>query len=548
MSMYLIIGLTAGVSLGLLLAAAGAILYLKIGGRRLLDRAREEAAAERDVALKQAHAQAREIELAAKQAASDRREKLDEQLDTQSEKLDAAQEKLDAARLSFEDERARVRRELDDREAKLDRREDSLDRTADRLNHKEKGLADRERQAGEVDTELAEQRRELSTTLAEAKRQLRELSRMTEADARAAFLARVEDECKAEAGEIVRRTVEAAHDEAKERARTIIVEAIQRYAAEQTADHTVSSITIADEAMKGRVIGREGRNIRSFEKATGVDVIIDDTPGVVGLSCFDPVRREIARVSLERLIADGRIHPGRIEEVVNAAVAEMEEQLVETGKQAVHEAHVTNLPRPAVSLLGRLHYRTSYGQNVLRHCQEVAHLTQVMADELGLDGALARRAGLLHDIGKAMDHESEGGHPEIGAAFLRKIGEPEAVINAAAAHHGDVPATTPYTPLVMAADAISASRPGARRESLERYIKRLKELEGVATGFRGVRQAYAIHAGREIRVIADAKLVTDAEAASLARDIAKKIEGTLNFPGEVRITVLRESRAVEFAR
>jgi ribonuclease Y len=317
---------------------------------------------------------------------------------------------------------------------------------------------------------------------------------------------------------------------------------------EACADHTVKSIAIPDDAMKGRVIGREGRNIRSFEKATGVDVIIDDTPGVIVVSCFDPVRREIARISLERLIADGRIHPGRIEEIVTQTTDEMQEHLSALGKEAAAAAHVQNLPRAAIPLLGRLHFRTSYGQNVLHHSQEVAHLAQVMADELGLEGALARRAGLLHDIGKAMDHEAEGGHPIIGADFLRKHGEPEAVINAAAAHHGDVPATTPYTPLIMAADAISASRPGARRESLERYIKRLRDLEEMALEFKGVRQAYAIHAGREIRVIVDARLVDDRLSAKLARDIAQKIKAAMTFPGEVKVTVLREVRSVEYAR
>jgi ribonuclease Y len=300
--------------------------------------------------------------------------------------------------------------------------------------------------------------------------------------------------------------------------------------------------------MKGRVIGREGRNIRSFEKATGVDVVIDDTPGLVVVSCFDPVRREIARISLERLVQDGRIHPARIEEIVVATTKEMDEELIRIGKAAVQEANLPNIPKAVIPLLGRLGYRTSYGQNVLKHSLEVAYLAQMMADELGLDGQLARRAGLLHDIGKAMDHDQEGGHPQLGHEFLRRFNEPEAVLNACLGHHGDVPATTPYTPLIMAADAMSASRPGARRESLERYVKRLRELEELATGFDGVRQAYAIQAGREVRVIVDAKMVDDAISAQIARDIAKKIESNMQYPGEIKITVMREVRSVEYAR
>jgi ribonuclease Y len=277
-------------------------------------------------------------------------------------------------------------------------------------------------------------------------------------------------------------------------------------------------------------------------------VIIDDTPGVVVVSCFDPVRREIARISLERLVQDGRIHPARIEEVVVQTTKEMDEELMKIGKEAIQEANLPNIPKAAIPMLGRLAYRTSYGQNVLRHSMEVAYLAQTIADELGLDGTIARRCGLLHDIGKAMDHETEGGHPQIGMEFLRKFNESEAVLNAAAGHHGDVPATTPYTPIIMAADAISASRPGARRESLERYVKRLQELEELAKGFEGVRQAYAIQAGREIRVIVDARSVDDKVTAKIARDISKKIESDLTYPGEIKITVIREVRTVEYAR
>jgi ribonuclease Y len=300
--------------------------------------------------------------------------------------------------------------------------------------------------------------------------------------------------------------------------------------------------------MKGRVIGREGRNIRAFEKVTGVDVIVDDTPGVVVVSAFDPVRRETARRSLERLIQDGRIHPGRIEELVEQVRKELDEELLETGKKASLEANVGGLHRKQLDLLGRLKYRTSYGQNVLRHSMEVAFLCQAIADELGLDGRLARRCGLLHDIGKAIDHNAEGSHPKIGADFCKRFNERPEVLNAIEGHHADIPSTSPYTPIVMAADAISAARPGGRRESLERYIQRLQELEEVAKEPPGVKEAFAIQAGREIRVIVDAKRVDDAMAAKISRDIAAQIEEKMTYPGEIRVTVLREVRAVSLAR
>jgi ribonuclease Y len=327
-----------------------------------------------------------------------------------------------------------------------------------------------------------------------------------------------------------------------------VVTAIQRYATEHTSASTVSTVDIPSDDMKGRVIGREGRNIRAFEKATGVDVIVDDTPGVVVVSAFDPVRREIARQALERLIQDGRIHPTRIEEIVQETSAEMAHEITERGKKAAVEANVGGLNRKQIDLLGRLSYRTSYGQNVLQHSIEVAYLCQVMADELNLDGTLARRCGLLHDIGKAVDHEVEGGHPQIGADICRRFNERPEVLNAIASHHGDADAISPYTPLVAAADAVSASRPGGRRESLERYIKRLEQLEGIATGFPGVRQAYAVQAGREVRVIVDANRVDDSTAAKTAYDIAKRIEAEMTYPGEVKVTLIREVRATEYAR
>ena len=418
----------------------------------------------------------------------------------------------------------------------------------DILVHKEKTVEDLEAKIAAKEKSMAGKEEQLSQVLREQRDRLLQITNLNIDQAKEMLLQRVESECRHEAGEIVLKATEAAQEEAKEKSRQIILQAIQRYAAEQTSDHTVSAVNIPSDDMKGRVIGREGRNIRSFEKATGVDVVIDDTPGVVVVSCFDPVRREIARISLERLVQDGRIHPARIEEIVVATTKEMDEELIKIGKEAVQEANLPNIAKPIIPLLGRLGYRTSYGQNVLKHSLEVAYLAQMMADELGLDGQLARRAGLLHDIGKAMDHDQEGGHPQLGYDFLRRFNEPEAVLNAALGHHGDVPATTPYTPLIMAADAMSASRPGARRESLERYVKRLRELEDIATTFEGVRQAYAIQAGREVRVIVDAKMVDDAISAKIARDIAKKIESNMQYPGEIKVTVMREVRSVEYAR
>jgi ribonuclease Y len=389
---------------------------------------------------------------------------------------------------------------------------------------------------------------QLDGVLKEQRERLLQIANMSAEQAKEMLLRRIEEESRRDAGAIIQKMTEQAQEEGKEKSRQIILQAIQRYAAEQTADHTVSTVTIPSDDMKGRVIGREGRNIRSFEKSTGVDVIIDDTHGVVVVSCFDPVRREVARLSMEKLVQDGRIHPARIEEVVAVTSKEMDEELIRIGKEAVVEANIPNVAKPIVPMLGRLGFRTSYGQNVLRHSIEVAYISQVIADELGLDGAIARRCGLLHDIGKAMDHEQEGGHPQIGMEFLRRFNEPEAVLNATLGHHGDVPATTPYTPIIMAADAISASRPGARRESLERYIKRLRELEELALSFDGVRQAYAIQAGREVRVIVDAKMVDDKISAKVARDIAKKIETEMQYPGEIKVTLIREVRTVEYAR
>jgi ribonuclease Y len=508
--------------IGLVVGAGGMALVFKTMANNVLKRGQLEAEQVRTNALAEAQNKAKEIELAAKQEQIKRKE----QFDRESEQ---------------------TRNELKSLEGRLSKREDTLDRKLDTLSVKEKHLDDLDARLAQRDKVLANKEEQLSQVLHEQRDKLLQLTSFTPEQAKEMLLKRIEDDCKLEAGALIARITEHAQDEAKEKSRQIILQAIQRYAAEQTADHTVSTVTIPTDDMKGRVIGREGRNIRSFEKATGVDVIIDDTPGVVVVSCFDPVRREVARLSLDRLVQDGRIHPARIEEVVTATTKEMEDELIRLGKEAAQEANL-QLAKPIIPMLGRLAFRTSYGQNVLKHSMEVAYLSQTIADELGLDGNLARRAGLLHDIGKAMDHEQEGGHPQLGKEFLRRFDEPEAVLNAAEGHHGDVPPTTPYTGIVMAADAISASRPGARRESLERYVKRLQELEDLAMTFDGVRQAYAIQAGREVRVIVDAKLIDDRISAKLARDIATKIEQELKYPGEIKVTLIREVRSVEYAR
>jgi ribonuclease Y len=515
--------LTIGLLIGLAVGAGGVFALMQMTGRNILSSARKEAEQLRENTLKEAQNKAKEIELAAKQNQLKERE-------------------------SFEKENQAAIRKLEEHENRLAKREDILDKKLDTLSVKEKQLDEIERRVTAREKSATQKDDQLTKVLAEQRERLLQLANISADQAKELLLARIESECRQDAGALIQRVTEQAQEEAKEKSRQIIIQAIQRYAAEQTTDHTTSTVTIPSDDLKGRVIGREGRNIRSFEKATGVDVIIDDTPGVVVVSCFDPVRREVARMSLERLVQDGRIHPARIEEIVAVTSKEMDEELAKIGKDAVQEANLPNIAKPIVPMLGRLGYRTSYGQNVLRHSLEVAYLAQVMADELGLDGQLARRCGLLHDIGKAMDHETEGGHPQIGMEFLRRFNEPEAVLNAALAHHGDVPATTPYTPLIMAADAISASRPGARRESLERYVKRLRELEDLAMTFEGVRQAYAIQAGREVRVIVDAKLVDDRTSAKVARDIAKKIESEMQYPGEIKVTLIREVRTVEYAR
>jgi ribonucrease Y len=462
-------------------------------------------------------------------------------------------------REAFEAEVNDQRNQIKETERRVTKREDNLDRKLDTLTTKEKYLDDldagvkkRETQLTgkleEADTLTAERRELIEAARREQKQTLLRIANLSEDDAKRESLKAVERECQHEAGQLIQKITEQAEEEAKDTALKITLQAIQRYASEHTADSTVSAVTIPSDDMKGRVIGREGRNIRAFEKATGVDVIVDDTPGVIVVSCFDPVRRAIAAETMHKLIEDGRIHPTRIEEVTEQTTKDINQRIVKYGKDACIEANIQGLHPKLSETMGRLYYRTSYGQNILRHSMEAAYLCQVMAEELGLDGELARRCGFLHDIGKALDHEAEGGHPQIGMDFAKKFGEKEAVLNAIGGHHNDIPATTPYTPIVMAADAISGARPGARRETLDRYVKRLEQLEGIATDMKGVKNAYAIQAGREVRVIVDPDNVDDTNCSYIARDIAKRISEEMTFPGEIRVTVLREMRTIEYAK
>lgn len=440
------------------------------------------------------------------------------------------------------------RAELKEIEKRLAKREDNLEGKLDTLTTKEKNLEQSQKKLATQLEQVAKQETDLAALISKRRDQLLQVGGLSMDEARRTVLRELQSELDHEGAELIQKTIAQAKEEASQKAREITLTAIQRLAMEHTCEAAVSTVDIPSDDMKGRVIGREGRNIRAFEKATGVDVIVDDTPGVVVVSAFDPVRREVARITLERLIQDGRIHPGRIEELAETVRKEIEETIAEAGKKAAIEANVGGLHRKQIELMGRLKYRTSYGQNVLRHSLEVAFLCQIIADELGLDGRLARRCGLLHDIGKAIDHELEGSHQKIGADFCRKFNERPEVLNAIEAHHGDIPATSPYTAIVMAADAISAARPGGRRESLERYIQRLEQLEQIAKSPPGVREAFAIQAGREIRVIVDAKRVDDMMASKIARDVAQQIEQQMTYPGEIKVTVLREVRAQAIAK
>ncbi|WP_353268391.1 ribonuclease Y [Gemmatimonas sp.] len=440
-------------------------------------------------------------------------------------------------RVDIEREEKRVA----DRESQLDRARESLEGREQELHRRGKELEARERTAGGREQELEK-------LIAEERRRLEQLAGLSADQAKAELVRRLEDEALADAASRLREIRESAKRNADREARKIVALAVQRVAAETTAESTVSAVSLPNDEMKGRIIGREGRNIRAFELATGVDVIIDDTPDTVVVSCFDPVRRETARLALEKLVSDGRIHPGRIEEVVAKARKEVEVAIVETGEQAAYDVGVTGLHPELIKLIGRMKWRTSYGQNILAHSKEVAWLAGMMAAELGLDVALAKRGALLHDIGKVLTHEHEGTHVQLGVEVATKYGENPLVVNCIAAHHDDVPHESEVSVLVQAGDSISGSRPGARREAFETYVKRLEGLEKIASSYRGVERVFAIQAGREVRVVVTPEQVDDVRMTAMSEEIARRIESELQYPGQIKVVVIRESRAVDFAR
>jgi ribonuclease Y len=447
-----------------------------------------------------------------------------------------------------EDEAVAARKSQLQREEKLDRREEQLQQQEDDLRKQQRGMETSQTRLVAQTRALADQRSQLDKTLKEQSAVLERASGLSRDQAAQKLMEILEKELENERGTLLLRHKKRLEEVVQAQGREMLLTAIQRYASAHTAESTTSTVDVPTDDMKGRIIGREGRNIRAFEKATGVDVIIDDTPGVVIVSGFDPVRREIARQSLNSLIADGRIHPSRIEEIVEETTKKIDDVILQKGREAADEVNVPGLHEKILRMLGRLHFRTSYSQNVLRHSVEVAFVSGLVAEMLGMDADLARRCGLLHDIGKAADHELEGGHPKIGADLLRRHNEPAEVVHAALGHHDEIVTEYPYTMLVAIGDACSASRPGARRESLERYVKRMEELESIATRFEGVRQAFAISAGRELRVIVNSDRTTDEQAATICRNIAKAFESELTYPGEIKVTVVRESRFTETAR
>jgi len=452
-----------------------------------------------------------------------------------------AKEEILKQRNEMERENKERRSELQRLERRLVQKEETLDRKVESIEKKEDILNRKEAEVNSL-------KKDLSNIYSRQVAELERISGLTSEDARQILLTDIEKEIQHEAALLIKEIENKAKEEGEKRAKEIITDAIQRCAADHVAETTVAVIPLPNDEMKGRIIGREGRNIRAFETATGIDLIIDDTPEAVILSGFDPIRREVARIALEKLIVDGRIHPARIEEMVDKARKEVDQQIREAGEQAVFETGIHGLHPELINLLGRLKFRTSYGQNVLKHSIEVAHLAGLMAAELGMDVQLAKRAGLLHDIGKAVDHEVEGPHVAIGVELAQKYREGKEVIHAIAAHHGDEEPKTIVAGLVQAADAISAARPGARRETLEAYIKRLQKLEEIAGTFDGVEKSYAIQAGREIRIMVKPEKVDDLGSIKLVREIAKKIENELDYPGQIKVMIIRETRVVDYAK
>jgi ribonuclease Y len=449
---------------------------------------------------------------------------------------------------NFEKETQETRQEQRHLEKRLSKREDSIERKIDIMTKKEKYIESMASNLSNKERELSKKNEELEEIIKEEKDTLYKISTLSAEAAEKLLLSRLEKELEVECASLIEKHIKKAKEEAEKEAVSIVGTAIQRCTASSTVDNVVSSIELPGDEMKGRIIGREGRNIRAFEKATGIDVIVDDTPGIIVLSGFDGVRREVARLAMKKLIIDGRIHPARIEEVVQETEKDIEQIIIETGKQTSFELGIHDLHTEIIKLIGRLRYRTSYGQNQLQHSIEVSHLAGVLAGELKLDTKLARRCGLLHDIGKAVSSEVEGTHALVGADIAKRYEEKPEVVNAIASHHEEVPSETVYSVLINAADAISASRPGARRETLEKYVKRLEKLESVAMSFSGVESAFAIQAGREVRVIVHPDKVSDKSASKICYDIAKNIEDELEYPGEVTVTVIREKRVVQKAK
>lgn len=463
-----------------------------------------------------------------------------------------AETKKKEALLEVKDEihnlRSQAEQDVRQRQADLQRRESKLLQREEGLDDKIRSAEKKEQAAAQKEQALLRSEEELNRTLEEEGKMLEKISHMSVEEAKQLLFKKVEEQTRARSAQIIQQIENEAKEAGERRARNIISTAIQRMASDHTAETTVSVVPLTSDDMKGRIIGREGRNIRAFETLTGVNLIIDDTPEAVTLSSFDPVRREIARLALEKLIADGRIHPARIEEMYAKSKAEVEKEIREVGEEAALEVDVHGLNPELIRALGRLKYRTSYGQNVLKHSLEVGHIAGIMASELGVDVKLIKRAALLHDIGKAVTHEIEGPHGAIGADLARRLKEPPAVCHAIAAHHGETEPTTIEDVLIQAADAVSAARPGARRETLESYVKRLEKLEAIAESFPGVEKAFAMQAGREIRVMVKPESVSDVESQELARNVAKQIEDELEYPGQIKVTVIREIRAVEYAK
>jgi ribonucrease Y len=519
-----ILAMTAAV----LLIAVVAVLVIWWSGirkaaQRILDEARRQAEKLTEEAARQGETRMREAEIAAK-------------------------EKLLQARTEFEAASRKRRVELEALERRLTQKEDNLDKRTDEVTRREKELTQQDRTLAGREKVLEKKESELDRMVEEERGRLEHIAGLTAQQARDELVRMMEDEARIEAAHIVKRIEDEAREQANKQAQRIIGMAVQRSASDYVSETTVSVVMLPSDEMKGRIIGREGRNIRALETATGVDLIVDDTPEAVILSGFDPFRREVARVALERLIVDGRIHPARIEEIVEKVKAEFEQKILQEGEAALLELGIPGMHPELVKLLGRLRYRTSYGQNVLNHSKEVAFLAGTMAAELRANIQVARRAGLVHDIGKAIDREMDGTHLQIGIDLLRKFGETEDVVHAMACHHGDYDPQTVEAVLVTAADALSAARPGARREVLETYVKRLEKLEEIASNFKGVQKTFAIQAGREIRIIVDSGKISDEQALWLSKDIARKIEAELTYPGQIKVTVIRETRSVEYAR